>query len=167
MFWLDRYAAHRTRKTDKWRHSGRASWHICQTQKGQWDDYGDQSETHPQRQQSCLQPKLEKANPTERTSNRWVGTKMESSQYICFQSTQAPFLRKENPTEKYVFLWISKKSTLQLLMIKLKIFIQSALCQRQHNTWLRNLSPANWIAFRIIAVCRWRTNGQWKCLHSL
>ena len=52
-------------------------------------------------------------------------------------------------------------------MIILTITTQSALCQTQHNTWQGNPYSANLIAFRLTIVCRWRTNGQWKGLHSI
>ena len=44
---------------------------------------------------------------------------------------------------------------------------QSALCQTQHNTWQGNPYPANLTALKLITVCRWRTNGPWRCLPSI
>ena len=49
-------------------------------------------------------------------------------------------------------------------MIILTIITQSALCQMQHNIWQDNLYSAKLTALRLIIVCRWRTNCQWKCL---
>ena len=39
--------------------------------------------------------------------------------------------------------------------------------QTQDNTWQNSFSSANWIALTLITVCRWRTNGQWKCSQSI
>ena len=52
-------------------------------------------------------------------------------------------------------------------MIILTIITQSAFCQTQHNTWQGNPYSANLIALMLITVCRWQTNGQWKCLLSI
>ena len=52
-------------------------------------------------------------------------------------------------------------------MIILIIFIQSPLCQMQLNILQGNLFSANWIALKLITVCRWRTNCQSKCSHSI
>ena len=79
---------------------------------------------------------------------------------------RVPLLRSDNPMENYVTLWISGKSTPCSKMIILTIITQSALCQTQHNTWQGNPYSASLTAFKFITVCRWRTNGQWKCLHS-
>ena len=49
----------------------------------------------------------------------------------------------------------------------LTTIIQSALCQTQHNSWQECHSSANWIAPKIIIVCRLRTKSQWKCSHSI
>ena len=73
----------------------------------------------------------------------------------------------ENPTGNYFSLWISGKTTPLLQMIVLTIITQSAVCQTQHNIWLKNLYSANLTALELINVCRWRTNSQWKCLLSI
>ena len=62
---------------------------------------------------------------------------------------------------------MSGKSTPSLHMIKLTSITQSALCQTQHNTWQGNLYSANLTALRLTIVCRWGTNGLWKCLLSI
>ena len=90
---------------------------------------------------------------------------MESLQYCLFPSTQAPYLHKGSPLENYVSLWIFRKSAVWLRMCILTIIIQLALCQTQHNTWQRSHYSASLIAPMLITVCRWRTNGQWKCSH--
>ena len=45
--------------------------------------------------------------------------------------------------------------------------IQLALCQTQHNTRRGRQYSASLTAPKRIIACRWRTNGQWKCLHSI
>ena len=52
-------------------------------------------------------------------------------------------------------------------MISLTVVIQFELCQTQHHIWQGSLSSVSMIAPRLITVCRWRTNGHWKCLHSI
>ena len=52
-------------------------------------------------------------------------------------------------------------------MTTLTIIIQSALYQMQHNTWQENHYSVSLIAPKRITACRWRTNGQWNCLHSI
>ena len=52
-------------------------------------------------------------------------------------------------------------------MIYLTKIFQSALCQLQNNTWQRNIYSTSLIVSRLLTVCRWRTNGQWKCWHSI
>ena len=52
-----------------------------------------------------------------------------------FSKYASPFSHRGSPTENYVSLWISGKSTVRLLMTKLTIIIELALCQTQHNTW--------------------------------
>ena len=79
----------------------------------------------------------------------------------------AQYLHKGSPTENYVSLWISGKSTVWLRMTILKINVQLALCQTQHNIWQGNLCSANLTALWPIIVCRWRTNGQLKGSHSI
>ena len=80
---------------------------------------------------------------------------------------RVPSLRSEHPMEKYVSLWISGKSTPCLQMIIQTIITQSTLCQTQHNTWQGSPCSASLTALRLITVCKWRTNGQWKCLLSI
>ena len=91
---------------------------------------------------------------------------MESSQYCFSPSIQVLFLHKGSPTENYVCLCISEKSTTWLWMTIQTIIIQLAHFQVPHNTWQGSLLSANFAAPKLIIVCRWRTNGQWKCLHS-
>ena len=67
--------------------------------------------------------------------------------------------------ESYVFLWTSRSSTVWLRMIRPTIFTPSTPCQTQHNTWQESFCSANKIAPSLITVSRWRTNGQWNCLH--
>ena len=52
-------------------------------------------------------------------------------------------------------------------MTTLTIIIQSALCQMQHNTWQGSHYSVSLIAPKLNIACRWRTNAQWKCLHSI
>ena len=94
-------------------------------------------------------------------------TNMGSSQCHHSQNMQAPYLHKGSPTENYVSLWISQKSTPWLQTIILTIITQSALRQTQHNTWQGNPYSASLTALRLITACTWRTNVQWKCLHSI
>ena len=84
-----------------------------------------------------------------------------------FSKNAIPIFAQRKPYGKIRFLWILEKWTPWLQMIIPTIFIQSALCQTQHNTWQGNLYSANLAALKLIIVCRWRTNGQWKCLHSI
>ena len=49
----------------------------------------------------------------------------------------------------------------------LTIFIQLALCQTQPNTWQGSHYSVSLNAPKLITVCRWRTNGQWKRSHSI
>ena len=79
---------------------------------------------------------------------------------------QVSFLHSENPTGNHVSLWISRESTSWLQIFILTKFNPSALFQTQYNTWQRILFPANLTALRLIIVCRWRINGQLKCLFS-
>ena len=44
---------------------------------------------------------------------------------------------------------------------------QSALCQTQQSTWQGSFSSASLTVPRFIIVCRWQTNSQKKCLHSV
>ena len=69
---LDRYPAYRNRITCSRKYPSRVSWYICKTQNGLWVEHGAQSETHTERWQSCLQPKLTHADPPERRFNRWT-----------------------------------------------------------------------------------------------
>ena len=84
-----------------------------------------------------------------------------------FSKYASPYLHRGNPTESYVSLWISRKSTPWLQMILLIITIQLALCQTQHNTWQESHCSVSRIAPKRITACRWRTNDQCKCLHSI
>ena len=52
-------------------------------------------------------------------------------------------------------------------MIILTIVIQLSLCQIQHNTWQGSLYSASLTASKLITTCRWRSNGQWICSHSI
>ena len=52
-------------------------------------------------------------------------------------------------------------------MTILTIIIQLAICHTQHNIWQGIHYCANYIAPKVITVRRWRTNGQWKCSHSI
>ena len=89
------------------------------------------------------------------------------SQHCLSPSTQVPYLPKGGPTENYVSLWISAKSTVSLRKTILKTITQLALYQTQHNIWQGSHFSANWIAPKIIIVCRWQTNDQWKCSYSI
>ena len=86
---------------------------------------------------------------------------------LLFSQYASPILHRAHSTENYVSLWISGKSTPLLQTIILTLKTQSALCQMQHNTWQGNVFSASLIALRLLTVCRWRTNGQWKCLQSI
>ena len=96
-----------------------------------------------------------------------ICTFMGSSQSYRFQNTQVPYLHRGNLTGNYLSLWNLRKSTPWVQIKILTIFTQSALCQTQHNTWQWILHFANFTALRLITVCRWRTNGQWKCFLSI
>ena len=52
-------------------------------------------------------------------------------------------------------------------MTKPITIIQLSLCRTQLDAWQESLHSANWTALKLIFVCRWQTNGQWKCLHSI
>ena len=43
----------------------------------------------------------------------------------------------------------------------------STLSDAGHNTWQGNPHSASLTALRLIIACRWRTNVQWKCMHSI
>ena len=51
-------------------------------------------------------------------------------------------------------------------MTILKIIIQLAPCQTQHNISQESLYSASLTAAKLMTGCKWRTNGHWKCLHS-
>ena len=92
---------------------------------------------------------------------------MGLSQSYRSQKTQVPVFHRGIPTKKCVSLWISGRSTHWLQMILLTIFTHSALCQMMHNTWQGSLYSPSLIAPKFITACRGRTNGQWKCSHSV
>ena len=52
-------------------------------------------------------------------------------------------------------------------MTILTIIIQLAPCQTQHNIWQETLYSESWTAPKLVTACRWRTKGQWECLHSV
>ena len=52
-------------------------------------------------------------------------------------------------------------------MITLTKNIELAFCLMQHNTWQGSHYSANLTAPKLITACNWRTNVQWKCLHSI
>ena len=82
-----------------------------------------------------------------------------------FSKCLSPIFARRNPTETYVFLWTSQNSTVCLRLTIPTSIIKLAHCQTRHNTWQGNLSSACWIASRLIIVCRWQTNFQWKNLY--
>ena len=92
---------------------------------------------------------------------------MQSSRYCLSPSTQVPYLHRGNPTENNVFLRRSRKSTVWLRMTEPTTIIQLAACETQQNTWQKSPCFANRIALRLITVCSWPTNGQWKCSCSI
>ena len=51
-------------------------------------------------------------------------------------------------------------------MITLTKSTQSALFQKQHNTWQGSHFSVSLTAPKLITACRWRTKVRWKCLHS-
>ena len=84
------------------------------------------------------------------------------------------------PFSKYtnaIFAQRKPNSKLRPLVDLRKIKILSAddytknnntVSKMQHNIWQENPYSASSIALRlIITVCRWWTNGQWKCLHLI
>ena len=88
-------------------------------------------------------------------------------QYCFSPSRQVQYLHKGSPMENYVSLSISGKSIVWLWMTIPTIVIQLALYRTQHNTWQKSHYSANLTAPKLITVCRGRTNGQRKCLHSI
>ena len=84
-----------------------------------------------------------------------------------FSKCASPIFAQRKANGNYVSLWTSENPTPWLQMIILSIITQWTLCLFQHNTWQANLYSASSIAPRLINVCRWRTNVQWKCLHSI
>ena len=77
--------------------------------------------------------------------------------HICTKEAQRKITSSCGSPEKQVWL----------RMTTLTIFNQLALCQMQHNAWQRGLSSSSSTALKFITACRWRINGQWKCLHSI
>ena len=84
-----------------------------------------------------------------------------------FSSRHFPYLHRGSPTGNYVFFLISEKSKVWLSMTLPTKIIQLEPCQTQRSTWQGSLYTANWTALRPITNCKWRTNGQWKCFHSI
>ena len=84
-----------------------------------------------------------------------------------FSKYASPIFAKRSKTENYVSLWIFGKSTVWLRMTILTIIIQLAHCQMQHNTWQWSHCSAFLTAPKLTTACRWRSIGQWNCLHSI
>ena len=85
---------------------------------------------------------------------------------LSFSKHASPTFAQRKPNGKLLLLAESRKSTPWLQLIILLIFTQSALRQMQHNTWQESLYSASLIDPKLVTVCRWRTNRQWKWLHS-
>ena len=88
---------------------------------------------------------------------------MGSSRYYPYPSTRAQFLHRGNSG----YLWVWGKLTTWLPMTIRLTSTHWTFCQMQHNTWKGNLSSGRSNGPRRISVCRWQTNGQWKCSHSI
>ena len=82
-----------------------------------------------------------------------------------FSKYASPIFAQRKPNGKLRLLVDLRK--INTLMTTQTIIIQSALCQMQHNTWQGSNYFVNLIAPKPMTVCRWRTKGQWKCLHLI
>ena len=137
-------------------------WTLRWTRSLKWDSHQKMTKLFTTKTYQ-FQSTWKKTNLLTSSSCKNIG----SSQSYFSQSTQVPILHKLNPTENYVSLWISGISTPWFQMTKLTLNNQLARRQMQQNTWKGNLYSASLFSLRLSAVCRWRTNGQWKWLHSI
>ena len=165
--WLDWHTSNRSREKSNWRYLGRLSWHFWQKQNGYWNEHRIQGETNCERRQSSIQPKSTNANSPERRPNCWISSDAQIWSHHCtaFSKYASPIFAQRKPNGKlrlFVDLW-----KINSLMNILKTIIQLAPCQTQRNTWQWSHYSANQTAPRPITVCRWRTNGQCKCLPSV
>ena len=85
---------------------------------------------------------------------------MESSHYCLSPSTRAPYLCKGSPTGNYVSFG-DPNGKLRLLGDLRKI--NSLITEEYTN----NNHPVSTLSDAAQHLCRWRTNGHWKCLHSI
>ena len=83
-----------------------------------------------------------------------------------FSKYASPIFAQRKPNGKLRLLVDLRKSTVWLRMTILTKIIQLAVCQMQHNTWQGSPYSAGLTALKLTTACRWRTNGQRKCLLS-
>ena len=168
--WLDWHTCNRNREASNWRYPCRLSWHFRQTQNGYWDQHGIQNETNSERQQSCLQPKSVNADPLERTLNCWISSDAQKGNLhgSAFLQVHKSYIftgegQQKVPcpcgTQENQEVWLRKTI--------LTIIIQLANCQIQRNNWQESPYSVTQPALRLLTVCRWRINGQWKSLRSI
>ena len=98
--------------------------------------------------------------------NRLWCTTMEFLQYCLLQVRKSHFCTEK--TQRETTSSCGSRESQKCLQLNLStVNTHSAICPKQHITRQRILTFASLIATRLITVCRWRTSGQWKCLHSL
>ena len=86
---------------------------------------------------------------------------------LSFSKYASPIFAQRKTSGKLRLLVDSGKAKPWSEMIILTRITHSALCQTQHNTWQGNLYSANLTTLRLIIVCGWRINRQWKGLFSI
>ena len=85
---------------------------------------------------------------------------------LLFPKYASPVFAQRKLNGKLRLLVDLRKINSLIAMTILTIIVQLALCQTQHNTWQEIHYSASLTASNLISVWRWRTKGQWKCLHS-